>query len=406
MWTLLLLAALLHFFTFFFPSSCAPDYLPRTTHTGGLAPRRALPETICDKAQFAYLFAFRGQFPSYGDYRELAESPSCEVFISTWGAPLSGAPRRLHHRFMPGATFSVSRRNLLDMALERERRRGCRFRYYVYLDEHAPALQLKASVASLDGVNVSLAPHQAFQHLLLELNPAVGLPDYWGAPSCRVGSILLLDHILIAIHSTAARLLLPLHEELDAFHWYYSQQLFDWVANVLFVEHVHVYRVLRLGQKIPHTSGSAAGNPGRPWVPPLLQGVMQSLFRNGSVLSRRIWPWRHGVPQVAREAPATVRYDVDLSGMVRVEQPLWLWVNHYWAQHGSGSADCGGDFCDLADPRRTEAYRKEVSEVVLPAPPSNAACRGDKPRPRRPRRLRPRSPTNQSAAHTKDNGVV
>lgn len=315
--------------------------------------------------QFAYLVTLESDVPDYGDYRSLANMSNVELITVTWKEQRRGSV------FNPGATFTENRNLLLDLALQREQQRGCRFTYYIYLDEHVAALEYDAETARVDGLNTSLSPHEGFQRVLLDWNPAIGYTRYSWMPRLdpaiplQGSNRLNFDHVMIAVHYTAARLMLPMYAPFDAFHWVYGQQLFDTQANTLFMENCVFFRSFVIN-KIIHPSSTQAANDafGKPWNTALMDPFLLSTFKPG-LMQKRVWPWGSEIPQVARRAPSSVRYDVDLSALVRGSSSFWRYNSDFWARHGTFVHACGGGFCDLRDENRTSAYVQLIQQTVF-----------------------------------------
>lgn len=315
--------------------------------------------------QFAYLVTLESDLPDYGDYKTIAKMPNVELITVTWKEQRNGSA------FNPGATFTENRNLLLDLALQREQQRGCRFTYYIYLDEHVAALEYDAETARVDGLNTSLTPHEGFQRVLLDWNPAIGYTRYSWMPRLdpaiplQGSNRLNFDHVMIAVHFTAARIMLPMYAPFDAFHWVYGQQLFDSQANTLFMEHCVFFRSFVIN-KIGHPSSTQAANDafGKPWNTALMDPFLLSTFKPG-LMQKRLWPWGSEIPQVARWAPSDVRYDVDLSGLVRASSSFWLYNSDFWARHGTLVHGCGGGFCDLRNDNRTAAYVQLIQQTVF-----------------------------------------
>lgn len=315
--------------------------------------------------QFAYLVTLESDLPDYGDYKTLAKMPNVELITVTWKEQRNGSA------FNPGATFTENRNLLLDLALQREQQRGCRFTYYIYLDEHVAALEHDADTARVDGLNTSLTPHEGWQRVLLDWNPAIGYTRYSWMPRLdpaiplQGSNRLNFDHVMIAVHYTAARIMLPMYAPFDAFHWVYGQQLFDSQANTLFMEHCVFFRSFVIN-KIGHPSSTQAANDafGKPWNTALMDPFLLSTFKQG-LMQKRLWPWGSEIPQVARRAPSDVRYDVDLSGLVRASSSFWRYNSDFWARHGTLVHGCGGGFCDLRNETRTAAYVQLIQQTVF-----------------------------------------
>jgi hypothetical protein len=362
--------------------ACGERYVPPCPPSGCDTKYRALNLPLCPRGgphtRFAYLVTVRGggpanQAPDYGDYEYFKSgSNETELITITWKERTEGFP------FSPGGTFSSHRNVLLELALQREEARGCRYTYYIWYDEHLPELLMDHDVALYDGVRTDLAPHAAFREELDKRNPAVAMGRYhwmhprggssYGGEEARGAySVLNFDHAFMAVHSTAARVLLPFHTELEPMHWVYAQENFCQLVAALFLEHVHYYPSFVVPRKISHTSATDhfngdTGN-GKTWIMGLMgEMVANAVVSNGS-LARRIWPWGKGlekVPQAALDAPPHVRYDVDLTSVVLEGHPMWQYINTFWEAYGSGARECGGGFCDLRNAGRTRDYLEKV----------------------------------------------
>lgn len=347
------------------PSQSAKVVAVDAVSLGGLVSSAARLRACDTEPRFAYLVTLESDLPDYGDYKALAAMPSVELITVTWREQRNGSA------FNPGATFTENRNLLLDLALKREHQRGCRFTYYIYLDEHVAPLEYDAETARVDGLDTSLPPHQGLQRVLLDWNPAIGYTRYSWMPRLdpniplQGSNRLNFDHVMIAVHYTAARLMLPMYAPFDAFHWVYGQQLFDSLANTLFMEHCVFFRSFVIN-KINHPSSTQAANDafGKPWNTALMDPFLLSTFRPG-LMQRRVWPWGSEIPQVARRAPPDVRYDVDLAALVRESASFWLYNSDFWARHGTGVHACGGGFCDLRNETRERSYHDLIAQTVV-----------------------------------------
>ena len=350
----------------------APQQLaPRHWLGGGGGPLSPLPTHACAASpRFAYLVTLAGErFPAHGDFADLLADPDVASFYSTWRVPLGDYP------FHPG-TFGENRNFLLELAVAAERRRGCRFTYYVFVDEHAPRLSFNA-MAGVDGVRTDLAPYLAFRELLLEWRPAVGYPRYGFMPKFDPGrstpahSVVNFDHVMVAVHFTAARLLLPYAIDLEPLHWWHAQALFDLEAAMLFLEGSLEFRSLESSPKEPHESASSANNPGRPFDIALMERYLRNavLPEDRSVLAGRVFALgtilRDGLE---RRANSSVRYDIDVRALgAKQDHALWTRANAFWARLGAeNAARCGGGFCDLLDPAAT-GFAEQLTDCRVQA---------------------------------------
>lgn len=270
---------------------------------------------------------------------------------------------------------------LLQMALARERERGCRFLYYIYVDEHMPAMRVDPALGPSDGIDMGIPPQLAFRQQLLEWNPAVGVSRYQFHP---VGTrypmcIQNFDASFVALHYTAARLLLPLYDENELVHWYNTQAVFDQLANVIFLEHTLHFRTFITHPKIPHSSGSTEHNQGKTFDFGTVDPYITKSVVTGGLLARRQWPFipirtiydppvpPGEMPNVPTKAPPDVRYDINIAAYVHPERPLWLFVNDWWLEHGGDAKQCGGYFCDTRSDEWLTRWKAEAEQHVMRA---------------------------------------
>jgi hypothetical protein len=365
--------------------ACGERYVPPCPPSGCDAKYRALNLPLCPRGgphtRFAYLVTIGGggpanQVPDYGDYEYFKSgSNETELIVVTWKERTEGFP------FNERAPFAANRNFLLELALQKEEARGCRFTYYIWHDEHLVKLTVDPEVAAYDGVNTNIHPHAAFREELDKHNPAVAVPKYFwmhprggssfGGESARGAySVLNFDHAFVAVHSTAARVLLPFATEVEPMHWVYAQELFSQFVSVVFLEHSHHYPSFVVPRKMEHNSGTLENNDahGKQWIRGLMGPYLRNALVSGKPLASRIWPFGDGlgkVPQVATDSPPDVRYDVDLTSVVNVGHPMWQYINTFWEAYGSGARECGGGFCDLRNESRTQAYLERVAKTVV-----------------------------------------
>lgn len=361
-------------------NACGLRYNPPCPPSGCDVRYRALQLPLCPRGgshtRFAYLVTLRGggpahQVPNYGDYEYLRSgSDESEMFVVTWKERTEGFP------FNEGGTFAANRNYLLELALQKEEARGCRFTYYIWHDEHMEKLTFDPEVAAHDGVRMDIAPHAAFRSQLDQRNPAVAVPKYhwmpprggtsFGGESARGAySVLMFDHAMVAVHSTAARIILPFAADLEPIHWVYTQELFSQFVSVLYLEHTHCYPAFVVPFKVSHRSATDENNGaiGKTWVKGLMGKYLLPALVSSGPLVNRLWPFEEAtgkVPQVALDSPPDVRYDVDLSLVVNAGHPMWQYINSFWEAYGSNMLACGGGFCDLRNESRTRVYLEKV----------------------------------------------
>lgn len=361
--------------------ACGARYTPPCPPAGCDAKYRALQLPLCPRGgphtRFVYLVTVRGggppnQAPNYGDYEYFKSgSNETELIVITWKERTEGFP------FAEGGTFSSHRNFLFELALRKEEARGCRYTYYLWIDEHLPKIYLDGETALYDGVRTDVEPHEAFRILLDEKNPAVAMTRYhwmlprgqssYGGEAARGAySLLNFDQAFVAVHATATRLMLPFHTELEPMHWVYTQELFCQLAAALYLEHVHYYPSFIVPRKIAHESSNTNfnANAGKEWIMGLMGPLLASAVVSNGSLAERIWPWGKGlekVPQAALDSPPDVRYDVDISTLVLEGHPMWQYINTFWEAYGSNTRACGGGFCDLRNEARTRDYLKKIA---------------------------------------------
>jgi hypothetical protein len=335
------------------PSGAA--FAPIVTSTG-------LPHHACTNSpRFAYLVCISGEaFPAHNtDFTALLADDDAQNFYITWREPLAPFP------FHPGS-FGENRNYLLELAVEAEKKRGCRFLYYIFLDEHAPALRTNSETAALDGIRTDIAPFLAFRQLLLEWMPAVGVPRYSFMPRFDLShttpahTIVNFDHVIVAVHFTAARFLLPYASDLEPFHWIHAQALMDLEASMLFLESSLVFRSIESFPKAPHQSATASNNPNKPFDAALTADYLRNSVLDSSPLARRIFPINAVLANgLERKNPLSVRFDVDLRDLeIKADHVVWTRANAFWARLGASN---GGGFLDLVD---SANYTKLLTDCV------------------------------------------
>ena len=331
----------------------------------GISPPPSLPTNACETSpRFAYLITIAGDmFPTHGDFADLLADPDVASFYVTWRVPLRDYP------FHPG-TFGENRNFLLELAVASEQRRGCRFLYYVFVDEHTPRLKLN-DMAQIDGIRTDIAPYVAFREMLLEWRPAVGYPRYEFMPKfdpqrrTPAHSVVNFDHVMVAVHFTAARLLLPYAIDLETLHWWHAQLLIDLVASMLYLESSLEFRSFESFPKVDHESSSKANNPGRTFD----FAVMESYLRNAvlsedkSVLAKRVFPGLAVLHDgLERRGNVSQRYDIDVRVLgIKKDHAVWTRANSFWARLGAANSQCVAGFCDLVDPV-TSGYVAQLTD--------------------------------------------
>ena len=354
--------------------------LPRTYIASTLGPhhpvavlnisQRQLPQTACtDAPRFAYLVTVAGDSfpPSHiGDFSDLMNEPDVKIFVASWKRPLPP------YVFRPNSSFGENRNALLEQAVEYEIVRGCRFTYYVWVDEHCPSLKFDLTTAPLDGIRTDQPPHAAFRALLLEWMPAVGVPRYAFMPRFNASipvqahTVINWDHVLVAMHFTAARLLLPYDTEAERTNWIPAQILMDLQAAALYLEHVLMFRSLLSFPKAPHVSSTAVyGSSGAlDWN--LMESTLRTSVRQSALLSSRVFPIlnAHPVDGLELRSPRDVRYDVDLRPLgITADHPVWRRPNAFWARFDScesnSSSKPSDGFGNLLG--STGAYEEQVT---------------------------------------------
>lgn len=160
-------------------------------------------------------------------------SESSDVFVLTFRSQRHGA------FFFPQSRLAEGRNALLAAAALQEFRRGERYTYYIFLDADA----------------VSDPPWEfalpRFFGLLRDWQPAVAVPDVSTSDlpvkiEALPRAISRFDHIFVALHSDAARHLLPYDSSLDATCWWTSQKALASVAAALFRGHVLLFPSVRV----------------------------------------------------------------------------------------------------------------------------------------------------------------
>lgn len=315
------------------------------------APKPPLPlsqHACLDSPRFAYLVTIAGEsLPAHGDFAALLKDPDVASFYSTWRVRLGDFP------FHPGS-FGENRNFLLERAVAAERLRGCRFTYYIFVDEHTPMLTLSAETAAIDGVRTDVAPYLAWRELLLEWMPAVGYPRYIFMPqfdpkrSYPAHSLVNFDHVMLAVHFSAARLLLPYAIDIEPFHWWQAQGVMIVTAAMLYLESSLEFRSFLSFPKVPHNSSSTGM---KPWDPEMLVPYVRNALSGDSPLYHRVLALSTTpVDGLERRHNASVRYDIDVSALgIKPDHAIWTRANSFWARLGAANSACAAGFCDLVN---------------------------------------------------------
>jgi hypothetical protein len=325
--------------------------------------RNGLLSRCTEGPRFAYLLTTAASMPTaYGDYDAMNDARHSALFLVTWARRAAPVPAAVTAaRFQPNATFSGNRNTLLRMATRHERMRGCRFDFYVFVDDHLRGLVARWDLYGqyLRGLNVTNASLalRAFERVLLAHRPCVGVPDYlgWRVFGRRRAFIELpvnFDHAFIAVDSACARLLLPYAAAFD--RNYQSQQLLDMLAALWFHERRFMLNAFELS-KVPHASspGFSALDP-RPMLA-FLRGALPAANESAAAARlqcRALWPLRRPARLPLAERPACLRNNRSSSvsgdgadraagrafarfggtvGPARARaHPLWAGMRHFW----------------------------------------------------------------------------
>ena len=327
----------------------------------------ALPQNACTSSpRFAYLVTISGDSfpPATGEHADVLKDTDIASFYVSWRVRIPNAT------FHPG-TFGENRNLLLELAVAEEKRRGCRFLYYIFVDEHTPRMKLNPETATIDGIQAApgVTPFVAFRQLLLDWMPALGYPRYSFMPLFDPSQpvvarpVINIDHVLLAVHFTAARWLLPYAIDIESFHWWQAQAVVNLLASMLFLESSLEFRSCESFPKDSHVSASTTNNGMKPFDANLAELYLRGSVLPSSLLASRIFPLLSGTVanNIARRNNGSVRFDLDVRALgAKPDHAMWTRANLYWSHLGA-PANCNSGFCGLQPAKAAAASMLDCS---------------------------------------------
>jgi len=181
------------------------------------------------RKKFIYLGMYSGVAPDY--YNDLVGSNSDLMWL-TYKEAVPGAI------FFPNSSWAQGRNRLYREALEKEKRQGWRYLYYIFFDGDVRMGPVNP------WWNTTVSGWRKFEEFLLNYEPAIGLPDFrYTYPKdfnpgytvkTEVCPMYHYDAIVNAFHREAAEVVLPYDESWDHISWWYTQLALIYKSYVLF----------------------------------------------------------------------------------------------------------------------------------------------------------------------------
>jgi len=184
------------------------------------------------KKKFVYLVQSEVGLPD--NIKDLRNKDS-DVIVLSWKKPVQNAI------FFPFSTWTEGRNRLLKEVVDTD------YLYYIFIDEDIRLEKTDFHKGK------EKCPWRLFERLLLDYEPAVGVPDYnwplWDKAEKEVESTNKFDACVTAIHKNALKVLLPYYDGHDGITWWFSNNYVEYISNLLYPSHILRYNAIKVINK-------------------------------------------------------------------------------------------------------------------------------------------------------------
>ena len=179
------------------------------------------------RVSFVYLVQADGEFDDH-----MLQGDDSVVLQRQWRNPSACANR--HNAscvYFPNSSANSGRNYLLQHFITRFPEVHPNF--VILLDDDV-RLMMRGDSA---GVSSSWSAHREFERLLLQWQPAVGVPYHsWHhlQPDLEVQTVDHFDHIFLALHDEVVDFYLPTETRFDSICWWYGQSIYSVISSMFF----------------------------------------------------------------------------------------------------------------------------------------------------------------------------
>jgi hypothetical protein len=179
------------------------------------------------RVSFAYLVQAEGEFDDH-----LLKGEDAVVLQLQWRYPSScNNSSTTSCVFFPNSTVNEGRNHLVQLLTSRYP--DLHPNFIIFMDEDA-RLQLRGDATSGGS---SWEAHREFERLLLQWQPAIGVPYHsWHSlqHDAAVQTVDHFDHIVVALHDEVVGLYLPTETRFDSICWWHGQAVYSIISSMLF----------------------------------------------------------------------------------------------------------------------------------------------------------------------------
>jgi hypothetical protein len=180
------------------------------------------------RVSFAYLVQAEGHFDD-----ELLTGDDAVVLQLQWRhpSPCIEGSRVTSCVFYPNSTVNDGRNHLLQQLLLRFP--DVHANFVIFMDEDA-RLQMREDGG---GGGSAWDAHREFERLLLQWQPAIGVPYHsWHSlqQDVAVQTLDHFDHIVVALHDEVVDYYLPTETRFDSMCWWYGQAVYSAISSMFF----------------------------------------------------------------------------------------------------------------------------------------------------------------------------
>ena len=179
------------------------------------------------RVSFAYLVQAEGHFDDH-----LLKGDDAIVLQLQWRhpSPCKGSSSS-SCVFFPNSTVNAGRNQLLQQLLVRFP--DVHPNFVIFMDEDAGLLMREDGV----GGGSAWRAHREFERLLLQWQPAIGVPYHsWHTiqQDLAVQTVDHFDHIVVALHDEVVDYYLPTETRFDSMCWWYGQAVYSIISSMFF----------------------------------------------------------------------------------------------------------------------------------------------------------------------------
>ena len=145
--------------------------------------------------------------------------------------------------FFPNSTVNEGRNHLLQQLTSRFPHLHPNF--IIFMDEDARLHMRGDDTPSVS--SSSYIAHREFERLLLQWQPAIGVPYHsWHSlqPGADVQTVDHFDHIVVALHDEVVDFYLPTETRFDSICWWHGQAVYSIISSMLFPNNTLQFNII------------------------------------------------------------------------------------------------------------------------------------------------------------------